>query len=84
MHTFRPSMIARLLRDSTPVAWRAVAKDGMDLPARSRDDAAARCSRWATARRTTSSSRRRSPADLKLVVTSAVGVRLAEMPVVVR
>jgi FtsP/CotA-like multicopper oxidase with cupredoxin domain len=32
IHTFRPSMIARLLRDSTPVAWRALAKDGMDLP----------------------------------------------------
>jgi hypothetical protein len=26
-------MIARLQRDSTPETWRAVAKDGMDLPA---------------------------------------------------
>jgi len=26
-------MIASLLRDSTPVTWRPVAKDGMDLPA---------------------------------------------------
>jgi len=33
IHTYRPSMIARLVRDSTLVAWRAVAKDGMDLPA---------------------------------------------------
>jgi FtsP/CotA-like multicopper oxidase with cupredoxin domain len=33
VHTFRPSMIARLQRDSTPETWRAVAKDGMDLPA---------------------------------------------------
>ena len=32
IHTARPSMIARVLRDSTPVAWRAVAKDGMPLP----------------------------------------------------
>jgi len=32
IHTARPSMIARMLRDSTPVAWRAVAKDGMPLP----------------------------------------------------
>ncbi|HEU4631669.1 MAG TPA: multicopper oxidase domain-containing protein [Gemmatimonadaceae bacterium] len=32
IHTSRPSMIVRLLRDSTPVAWRAVAKDGMTLP----------------------------------------------------
>lgn len=33
VHTFRPSMIARLLRDSTPETWRAIAKDGMELPA---------------------------------------------------
>ena len=32
IHTFRPSMIARVMRDSTPVTWRAVAKDGMTLP----------------------------------------------------
>jgi FtsP/CotA-like multicopper oxidase with cupredoxin domain len=32
IHTARPSMIARLLRDSTAVTWRAIAKDGMDLP----------------------------------------------------
>ena len=32
VHVFRPSMIVRLLRDSTLVTWRAVAKDGMDLP----------------------------------------------------
>jgi manganese oxidase len=33
VHTYRPSMIVRLLRDSTPATWRAIAKDGMDLPA---------------------------------------------------
>lgn len=33
VHTYRPSMIARVLRDSSLVTWRAVAKDGMDLPA---------------------------------------------------
>jgi FtsP/CotA-like multicopper oxidase with cupredoxin domain len=32
IHTYRPSMIARLVQDSTPVTWRAIAKDGMDLP----------------------------------------------------
>lgn len=32
VHTFRPSMIARVLRDSSLVTWRAIAKDGMDLP----------------------------------------------------
>ncbi len=34
IHTFRPNMIARVLRDSTSLStWRALAKDGMDLPA---------------------------------------------------
>ena len=33
VHPYRPSMIVRLLRDSMVVSWRAVAKDGMDLPA---------------------------------------------------
>ena len=32
IHTARPSMIARLLRDSTILSWRAIAKDGMTLP----------------------------------------------------
>jgi FtsP/CotA-like multicopper oxidase with cupredoxin domain len=31
IHTSRPSMIARLGRDSTVLEWRAVAKDGMEL-----------------------------------------------------
>jgi FtsP/CotA-like multicopper oxidase with cupredoxin domain len=33
VHVFRPSMIARLLRGDTPITWRALAKDGMELPA---------------------------------------------------
>jgi FtsP/CotA-like multicopper oxidase with cupredoxin domain len=35
IHTFRPSMIVRIQRDSSltnVLTWRAVAKDGMDLP----------------------------------------------------
>ncbi len=32
IHTNRPAMIAKLMRDSSLVPWRAVAKDGMDLP----------------------------------------------------
>ncbi len=32
IHTSRPSMIARLVQDTTLLSWRAVAKDGMDLP----------------------------------------------------
>ena len=33
IHTFRPAMRMRLLRDSTLLEWRALAKDGMHLPA---------------------------------------------------
>jgi FtsP/CotA-like multicopper oxidase with cupredoxin domain len=33
LHTFRPNMRMRLLRESTLLSWRAVAKDGRDLPA---------------------------------------------------
>jgi FtsP/CotA-like multicopper oxidase with cupredoxin domain len=33
IHTFRPSMIARIVGDADTLTWRAVAKDGMDLPA---------------------------------------------------
>jgi hypothetical protein len=32
MHTFRPNMRMRVLRDSKLLTWRALAKDGMDLP----------------------------------------------------
>jgi FtsP/CotA-like multicopper oxidase with cupredoxin domain len=32
-HTFRPSMRMRLVRDTSLLEWRAVAKDGMELPA---------------------------------------------------
>jgi hypothetical protein len=32
VHTFRPNMRMRLLRDSTLLQWRGLAKEGMDLP----------------------------------------------------
>ncbi len=32
VHAARPSMILRILRDSTVLTWRSVAKDGMPLP----------------------------------------------------
>jgi FtsP/CotA-like multicopper oxidase with cupredoxin domain len=32
IHTFRPAMRLRLLRDATLLEWRALAKDGMNLP----------------------------------------------------
>jgi FtsP/CotA-like multicopper oxidase with cupredoxin domain len=33
LHTFRPSMLVEVSKDSALVTWRAVAKDGADLPA---------------------------------------------------
>jgi hypothetical protein len=83
VHTFRPSMIVRLVRDSTPVTWRAVSKDGMDLPA---DRATVRraVQQMGNGETYDFELAPTEPADLKLVVTTAVGVRLAEMPVVVR
>ena len=82
VHTFRPSMIVRLVRDSTPVTWRAVSKDGMDLPA---DRATVRraVQQMGNGETYDFELAPTEPADLTLVVTSAVGVRLAEMPVVV-
>jgi hypothetical protein len=32
VHTFRPSMIMKLMRDSSLMTWRPLAKDGMPLP----------------------------------------------------
>jgi FtsP/CotA-like multicopper oxidase with cupredoxin domain len=83
VHTFRPSMIVRLLRDSTPVTWRAVAKDGMDLPVEQ-----------ATVRRAVQQMGNgetydfelapTEAGDLRFTVNAAAGALLAEIAVVVR
>ena len=83
VHTYRPSMIVRLLRDSTPVTWRAVAKDGMDLP-----------TDRATTRRAVQQMGNgetydfeltpKEPGDLRLTVSAAAGQLLAEMKVMVK
>ena len=83
LHTYRPSMVVRLLRDSTLVTWRAVAKDGMPLaPDR------------ATTRRALQQMGNGETYDfelvpaqagnLRLTVSAAVGTLLAEMAVVIR
>jgi FtsP/CotA-like multicopper oxidase with cupredoxin domain len=83
VHTYRPSMIVRLLRDSTPATWRAIAKDGMDLPADR-----------ATVRRAVQQMGNGETYDfelapteagaLRLTVSAANGTLLAEMGVEVR
>jgi manganese oxidase len=83
IHTSRPSMIARLLRDSTLVTWRAVAKDGMELPP---DRATMRPAVQQMGNGETFDFELlpTEPGDLRLTVSAAAGALLASMPVRVR
>jgi FtsP/CotA-like multicopper oxidase with cupredoxin domain len=83
LHVFRPSMIVRLVRDSTPVAWRALAKDGMDLPP---DRATTRraIQQMGNGETYDFEITPTERADLRLTVSSGAGVLLAAMPVRVR
>jgi manganese oxidase len=80
VHVFRPSMIVRLLRDSALVTWRAVAKDGMDLPP---DRATTRraIQQMGNGETYDFEVAPSEPGDLRLTVSSAVGQLLATMPV---
>ena len=83
VHTFRPSMVARLLRDSTLVTWRALAKDGMDLPP---DRATVRraIQQMGNGETYDFELTPNEPAQLRLTVSTAVGTVLATMAVEVR
>jgi hypothetical protein len=76
-------MIVRLVRDSTPVAWRALAKDGMDLPP---DRATTRraIQQMGNGETYDFEITPTQRADLRLTVSSGAGVLLAAMPVRVR
>jgi FtsP/CotA-like multicopper oxidase with cupredoxin domain len=80
VHVFRPSMIVRLLRDSTLAAWRAVAKDGMDLPP---DRATTRRAIQQLGNGETYDFELSpaEPVDLRFTVSSALGQLLATVPV---
>jgi hypothetical protein len=80
IHPTRPSMIVRLLRDSTPVSWRAIAKDGMDLP---RDQATVRPATQQLGNGETYDFELipQSPGDLRLTVSSSGGALLVTMPI---
>jgi manganese oxidase len=82
-HTFRPGMRMRLLRDSTLLEWRALAKDGMDLPA---DHAIVGPSEIQMGNGETYDFEFVPSAadDLRLEVTNAAGVLLVSMPIRVR
>ncbi len=83
IHTSRPSMIVRVLQDSVPVTWRAVAKDGMDLPA---DQATVRpaVQQFGNGETYDFEFASPSPRDLTLTVRSSAGALLVSMPINVR
>jgi FtsP/CotA-like multicopper oxidase with cupredoxin domain len=83
LHTFRPSMRFEVRQDSALVTWRAVAKDGADLPAS-----------LATERRASQQLGNgetydfelvpAAPGDLRIEVRTAVGVLLTSVPIRIR
>jgi FtsP/CotA-like multicopper oxidase with cupredoxin domain len=81
--TFRPSMIVRLLRDSAPVPWRALAKDGMELPP-GRATPRPAVQQMGNGETYDFELTPAAPGDLRLTVSSAAGALLASMPVRIR
>ena len=80
IHTARPSMIARLTRDSTVLTWRAVAKDGRDLP---RDQATMRpaIQQSGNGEAYDFEFTPTVPGDIKFTMSSGAGVLLATLPI---
>jgi FtsP/CotA-like multicopper oxidase with cupredoxin domain len=83
LHTYRPSMVMRLFRDSTLVTWRPVAKDAMPLaPDRARTRRAVQ--QMGNGETYDFELTPTEPGVLRFTVSAAVGTVLAEMPVAVR
>ncbi len=83
VHTFRPSMIARVLRDSSLVTWRAIAKDGMDLPP-ARATVRPSIQQMGNGETYDFEFAPTGPGNLKLTVTSAANQQLAALTIRVR
>jgi FtsP/CotA-like multicopper oxidase with cupredoxin domain len=83
IHTSRPSMIVRVMRDSVPVSWRAVAKDGMELPA-FRAVTGPAVQQFGNGETYDFELIPDRPGPLRFTVWSAAGALLVEMPVRVR
>jgi hypothetical protein len=83
IHVFRPSMRMRLLSGDTLLAWRAIAKDGMDLPS---DQAVTGPAEVQMGNGETYDFEfsPTTPGDMRLDVTNAAGDLLTRMPVQVR
>ena len=83
IHTYRPSMITRLMRDSSLVTWRALAKDGMTLPPE-RSTMRPAQQQMGNGETYDFEFVPTTPGDLRFTVSSAAGALLVEMPVHVR
>jgi hypothetical protein len=83
IHTYRPSMIARLMRDSTLLEWRAVAKDGRDLPPGQATVRPA-MQQFGNGETYDFEFTPTTPGDLRFTMSSGVGARLVSMPIRVR
>jgi FtsP/CotA-like multicopper oxidase with cupredoxin domain len=80
IHTFRPAMRMRLLRDSTLLEWRALAKDGMHLPPDQAVMGAAEI-QMGNGETYDFDFVPSTAGDLHLDVTNAAGVLLVSMPI---
>jgi manganese oxidase len=83
VHTFLPSMVARVLRDSTLLSWRPVAKDGMPIPP-ARASARPAIQQMGNGETYDFELTPPAPGDLRITISSAAGQLLATVPVTVR
>jgi FtsP/CotA-like multicopper oxidase with cupredoxin domain len=83
VHTFRPSMRMRLLRDSSLLRWRALAKDGMDLPDDQRVEGPAEI-QMGNGETYDFNFVPSGAGDIRVDVTNAGGTLLVSMPIRVR
>ena len=83
LHTYRPSMIARLTRDSALVTWRALAKDGMDIPA-DRSTIRPAVQQMGNGETYDFELAPATPGDLRFTMSSGVGALLATVPIRIR
>jgi len=80
MHTSRPNMLMRMLRGDTVQTWRALAKDGLDLPAEQSIVGQAQV-QMGNGETYDFEFTPAEPGDLRLDVTTGQGARLVSLPV---